>query len=1017
MLQWSFWEDFKEYVYATNIDTFEIVYMNAHFRRALGLENNESYVGKKCYKIIQGRDEPCPFCTNSVLQQGQFYEWVFTNPKLNQTKLLRDTLLVDGKNRYRLEITSDPHTEATDNTEKHFRFHSNTLLHSCISKICSCSSPEEVLQELVTFCGEKCNGQLSFLLEKQPEQSFSPKYIWSSSEFSSSREILVPLFHSVWQEWIDVLSKNQPVVLSDMDALAFSKPEIYATLRMQGIFSGILIPILSKENSVEAILGVGNLPAQHASPATYFLLTLVHLMQAMLQQRKFVTHLRELSYHDQLTGALNRNAFLEFVAKPQNFSSLGVIFCDITGLKKANDYFGHSAGDKLILHFYQMIAGIFSSEYVYRTGGDEFIVICYNLSLDDFSSKWALLRELVQQDENHLAIGFSWTETTPIDISHQVSIADQNMYQDKHNYYCAYTPHSPKELSVPRINNSSLPNLSTKFAQYLSENHFDTEALIDSISSGKNSCYLYFGDLQTNIFYISDNMKEDFGFQNNLVLNLLKVWERCIANEVDLKIYRDDLQSILSEKRTFHNLRYQVKDKDGKVFWIHCRGTLKWNEDKSAPIFFSGYVSRQESEFIVDSITNFPREFAALNKLSELSKEDYQYTIVAFAFNHFTEINESHGRSTADLLLRETANALTQYFQSDISFFRLDGLRFMGIIQPHYQKSVHEVVQKLKSIIRDEYFYQNILVKNPCSVGVMFFPRDAETPEEFLVNLSSLLSLSKSSATQEYLVHSPLQVQKQKQQAQLALELNKDILNHFHNFRVVIQPIVDAQTGKVMGGETLLRWQFEGKDISPSVFVPILEKNKLIDTVGKWIFEQVVIHCKRILSHQKNIYLSFNVSYFQVVEEDFISYMRNILQKYKLDGNHLVMELTETHFDDYPQILENFIKDCRELGMVVALDDFGNGYSSLGMLLKYSTEIVKLDRSLLHEMSKSKDKEKFIKSIVYACHQFNKKVCMEGIETVEELEMIRATGCNLIQGYYFYKPLEISDFYSLLLDT
>ena len=145
--------------------------------------------------------------------------------------------------------------------------------------------------------------------------------------------------------------------------------------------------------------------------------------------------------------------------------------------------------------------------------------------------------------------------------------------------------------------------------------------------------------------------------------------------------------------------------------------------------------------------------------------------------------------------------------------------------------------------------------------------------------------------------------------------------------------------------------------------------------------------------------------------------MRNILQKYKLDGNHLVMELTETHFDDYPQILENFIKDCRELGMVVALDDFGNGYSSLGMLLKYSTEIVKLDRSLLHEMSKSKDKEKFIKSIVYACHQFNKKVCMEGIETVEELEMIRATGCNLIQGYYFYKPLEISDFYSLLLDT
>ena len=302
--------------------------------------------------------------------------------------------------------------------------------------------------------------------------------------------------------------------------------------------------------------------------------------------------------------------------------------------------------------------------------------------------------------------------------------------------------------------------------------------------------------------------------------------ERCIANEVDLKIYRNDLQSILSEKRTFHNLRYQVKDKDGKVFWIHCRGTLKWNEDKSAPIFFSGYVSRQESEFIVDSITNFPREFAALNKTFRTFKR--RLSIYNCSFRLLTILQKSMspmGEAQLTFCCEKQPTLLLNISKVIFLFF-VWMVCALWNYTTSLPKSVHEVVQKLKSIIRDEYFYQNILVKNPCSVGVMFFPRDAETPEEFLVNLSSLLSLSKSSATQEYLVHSPLQVQKQKQQAQLALELNKDILNHFHNFRVVIQPIVDAQTGKVMGGETLLRWQFEGKDISPLCICSYLRKKQ-----------------------------------------------------------------------------------------------------------------------------------------------------------------------------------------------
>ena len=124
--------------------------------------------------------------------------------------------------------------------------------------------------------------------------------------------------------------------------------------------------------------------------------------------------------------------------------------------------------------------------------------------------------------------------------------------------------------------------------------------------------------------------------------------------------------------------------------------------------------------------------------------------------------------------------------------------------------------------------------------------------------------------------------------------------------------------------------------------------------------------------------------------------------------------MTESCMDEKPEKLLHFVTVCRKLGIRIALDDFGSGYSSLRMLLQYPTNIIKLDRSLLGEMVESADKMNFISSIVYACHRFGKMVCMEGVETAEENTLIRESGCDLIQGYYYHKPMELNDVYRLL---
>ena len=138
------------------------------------------------------------------------------------------------------------------------------------------------------------------------------------------------------------------------------------------------------------------------------------------------------------------------------------------------------------------------------------------------------------------------------------------------------------------------------------------------------------------------------------------------------------------------------------------------------------------------------------------------------------------------------------------------------------------------------------------------------------------------------------------------------------------------------------------------------------------------------------------------------------MQRYSVSGENLSIELTETHFDELPEYLETFIRKCREQKISFILDDFGTAYSSLHLLMHYPADLIKLDRSLLQEVVSSPDKLKFIMSIIYACHQFGKKVCVEGVENESELAVIQQTDCDFIQGYYFHRPMELEQFYKLL---
>ncbi len=1013
---WEFFENLDEMVYVSDIETHELVYMNKHLRDSLGC--GSEYKGKMCYRVLQGADSPCPFCTNRQLESEQFVSWTYKNPVLNRRVLLKDTLIhMDGRN-YRLEIAIDADSNIATKSPYYYA-RSETILNACIQQIFSTASAEESIQKMLSYIGTTFSCHRTYIFEFCGSSTMDNTYEWCSEHVTPQKDCLqsVPLSSIDW--WISQFSNDKVIIISDLENIRTKYPESYAILKPQEIQSLVAGPIRT-DGDIIGLIGVDNPDEKMLPILESFLNVIGYFTSTLLRRRDLVQRLNNLSYHDQLTGALNRHALTELYGDLP-MTSVGVIYCDITGLKAVNDSKGHEAGDQLICHCYTLLCEAVSPCNVYRAGGDEFVVLCPNCGESEFQDQLRMLVDKVRQDKHHIAVGYIWSDTQPLNLEKLIAQADQIMYQDKRDYYRTniYRPgvdrRKPDDtcsMPAPRRRSS---DTKTPFQTFLDTSYYDIEALFQSVSRQNDSSYFYLGDMQKDLFYISDNMREDFGFCSNLVPGLLHLWADRISTPEFQDMYWQDISGMLREKRTVHDLRYRVRDIYGNNQWIRCYGILTWNEDKTKPLFFSGRVTHQDANFVVDPTTGFPREQASAQSLEEVKNSGRKTLVIGFSLNGITEVNSTKGRESGDRLIQKVANALTEKLSWEMSLYRLEGARCMAIVNPVcLSQGTDHFVDQIRTVVKSCYANMDVSVQNPCSFGLIEYPNGNMAAEDLVENLVSLIRVAKQEVKQPYVDYSTQNIQRIKEMSNMAMALSQDVAHNMENFRIVVQPVVSAGDGAPIGGEVLLRWSFQGRDISPAKFIPVLEKNGLIQEVGRWVFEQAVSTCVRLQSYNPAFYLTFNVSLHQLSDTQLLPFMKSTLEKYALSGSSLVAELTESSLDEQPEQLDAFVQECQKMGLFIALDDFGSGYSSLRMLLQYPSSIIKLDRSLVNEVTESEAKMHFIRSIVFACHQFGKTVCMEGVEHADQNEIILNTGCDMIQGYYYYRPMELSDMYRLV---
>lgn len=997
---WEALENFYAGVYVADISTHELIYMNAKARAWFQLSSPEEYRGKKCYAMLQHSTLPCPFCTSAQLLEDQFYEWDYYNPVINKTFHLKDYLIPYNGQQLRIEIAIPDDAASSKGNGEIPEINPDTFINRCLMATHSTSDPSASFELMMQYVGTQLICQNISLYELMESGKYQGTYFWSPDGAGHAQPVTVDIDYP---QHMQRMYRNEILIFSASDDDLYPHPQQFsARLDLSGTHTLVIAPLLSKEKVI-GLMWLENPNLRHVLAVAGALRVLSHFMCNILVRRDLLDHLEALSYHDQMTQMLNRHALNRYTGSEafQNRKSIGLIYCDLIGLKRINDNLGHGNGDRLIMQAAHILTDLFSPKNAYRIGGDEFLVICQDVSKQQLKQQVAQLRKRVAEESCALSIGYTWSSGQDANFSQLITLADDSMYRDKLAYYEKQQAHEPHYEPIK----------STAFQSFLQNYYFDAEAFFHSIAMPEAPFYLYCGDVQRNVYYISDNLRENFNFDSNLVYDFISLLEQRIY-EPDRQLHINDAQAMVRDKHTTHSIRYRIYNKDGQLVWLHCRGILTWNAEKTKPLFFSGSMVSLKNESEVDSVTGLLNMSCAMSELALRCQDQDKFLLCCFSLRKFSDINLSFGRNTGDAILREISKRMEEELGDQYQFFRLDGVCFL-IIADHacvprmLANAIHQIVLEV-------YRSNGIHIMYPCAIGLLHAPQDGTTAQELLNNAILSSQNAKKTPSAEFVEFSSYPSAGCQGKSDINMALQYSVNHGFQDFRIVIHPQMLASTCKLYGGEVLLRWQYQGQDVPPSKFIPLLEQLGLIVPVGKWAVTQIMQACQEILLRLPSFKVSFSVSYLQILDPDFFDYIQNAMTLYSIPGKNIMIELTETHFDEMPDYLDRFIQRCEQIGISFVLDDFGTAYSSLQQLLQYPADLIKLDRTLMCELASALDKLNFMMSIIYACHRFGKKVCAEGVETEEQLDVVRQTGCDLIQGYRFHEPLSLPAFYQSL---
>lgn len=431
---WNFFERLGEYVYVSDMDTYELIYMNEKARNTYGIASLDDLVGKKCYEVLQHGSAPCAICNNHLLRPGYFKEWQYYNPVIDKYLILKDSMVEDDGRRCRIELAFDINTiERRSGLSRNYQSLEG-LINEGMRLALRASTPDQSIHIILEYLGKALKGERTYIFEKNEHGGDTNTYEWVGQDVSIEKHNLQDLPPEICAGWYQKFRAEQNVCIPNIEDIREDAPQVYALLKAQNIHSLVAVPLYN-DSTTFGFYGIDNPPAAFFEFASNMLQIMGHFIVSCLQRRNLMTQLKAMSYRDQLTKIGNRYAMYAFISQIDEKESIGVVYCDVTGLKQVNDTQGHEAGDRLLVRACTCLKDVFGTNGLFRIGGDELLVLCRQLDEVTLWRKVDDLRASLKIYDVNLAVGAVWAADGSRSMDELMNEAERLMYADKAAYY------------------------------------------------------------------------------------------------------------------------------------------------------------------------------------------------------------------------------------------------------------------------------------------------------------------------------------------------------------------------------------------------------------------------------------------------------------------------------------------------------------------------------------------------------------------------------------------------------
>ena len=535
--------------------------------------------------------------------------------------------------------------------------------------------------------------------------------------------------------------------------------------------------------------------------------------------------------------------------------------------------------------------------------------------------------------------------------------------------------------------------------------------LFDALAKASSTVFFWATDIGAKRSRWSKATVDYFNLPSEYTDDAVGDWTKVVHPD-DLQIWLSDAKEVVEGKKARYSCQYRAKNRYGEYVWVENNGCVLNNEN-GEHVFSAGMITRLDVQNRYDPQTNMLTTYAFYSEYFF----DGAGTVLMLNVDDFRNVISTYGYSAAKELVGQIGTLVKEVCKPPMKPYRFGTDEFMIILPGGTKDSTRSLFNKIADAVRMSRVMNGTIIRVSISGAAVMYPEDCVKKDDMVEKLDYSMGYVKKHHPGKMTFYSEQLAREQERKNLLKEDLIQSVQNEFKGFSLFFQPLVEPDTERINGAETLLRWKGEViQDSYPAEFIDILEETGYIRQVGLWVMEQTFLQKKAWEEKYGNLQLSFNVSYQQFMDQDFAAKVIKKANEIGVDKESVIIELTESCQVKDPESLANVFEELEKEGFKLALDDFGTAYSTMEMLRKLPVDYIKIDHSFVRELADEGHEDDYIivDELVRLSNRLHHGAIIEGVENQSVVERLKDVDASLLQGYHYSKPVSKDVFEGLL---